>query len=413
MVGQAESGEAGRRGADVRSDCWVAVEIGDEGGVQLEVQSKVDTLFGDSIREGVLETVAALGVEHAVVRIDDQGALPWVIEARVEGALRRAGLEGGDDARPPVQVQERPDGTPRDRIRRSRLYLPGNEPKFAINAGLHSPDGVILDLEDSVHPGEKDAARLLVRNALRCVDFGNAERMVRINQGDMGLDDLDAVVPEAPDLILIPKAETSGQVKTVQARIDSIQKELGQSKPIWLMPILESAQGVENAVHIALASPFVVALTIGLEDYTADLGVVKTSEGNESLWARGRLVNAAKAAGVQAIDSVYGDVADEEGLLAWGRRSRAMGFQGMGCIHPRQIRIIHQAFAPTPEELEKAKRIVAAFEEAEAKGLGVVSLGTKMIDRPVVLRARKLVDQAREAGLIPDEEGIGAGEMTP
>jgi citrate lyase subunit beta/citryl-CoA lyase len=257
----------------------------------------------------------------------------------------------------------------------------------------------------------------MVRNALRSVEFGDAERMVRINQGDLGLEDLEAVIPEAPDLVLIPKVETSGQVKAVQTRIDSIQKNLGQTKPVWIMPILESAQGVENAVHIALASPFVAALTIGLEDYTADLGVVKTPEGHESLWARSRLVNAARAAGVQAIDSVYGDVADEVGLLAWGRRSRAMGFQGMGCIHPRQIRIIHEAFSPSPQELEKAKRIVAAFQEAEEKGLGVVSLGTKMIDRPVVLRARKLVDRAREAGLIQDDDtevdDADGGEVMP
>ena len=157
-------------------------------------------------------------------------------------------------------------------------------------------------------------------------------------------------------------------------------------------------------MHIALASPSVAALTIGLEDYTADLGVVKTAEGTETLWARSRLVNAARAAGVQAIDSVYGDVADEEGLLAWGQRSRGMGFQGMGCIHPRQIRIIHKAFAPSEQELARAIRIVDAFEEAEKLGLGVVSLGTKMIDRPVVLRARKLVEEARGAGLISREE---------
>jgi hypothetical protein len=170
------------------------------------------------------------------------------------------------------------------------------------------------------------------------------------------------------------------------------------------MPILESALGVENAFAIATAAPSVAALTIGLEDYTADMGVVKTPEGAESLWARSRLVNAARAGGVQAIDSVYGDVADEEGLLAWGRRARGMGFQGMGCIHPRQIRIIHEAFAPSREELAKALKIVAAFEEAERKGLGVVSLGTKMIDRPVVLRARRLVERAREAGLVAEAE---------
>ena len=403
MVGQSGVGEAGRRGSDVRSDCWVSVELNGDGGTRLELASKVEALFGTSIRMGVHDTLAKLEVENVLVRVEDQGALPWVIQARLETALRRAGLEGQGDARPPARAPSRPDGTAKDRLRRSRLYLPGNEPKFAVNAGLHGPDGVILDLEDSVHHAEKDAARLVVRNALRCVDFGKAERMVRINQGEEGLKDLDAVVPEGPEMILIPKVETSEQVQEVQARIDTIQRARGISQAVWIMPILESALGIENAVDIGLSSPSMAALTIGLEDYTADLGVVKTPEGSESLWARSRLVNAARAAGVQAIDSVYGDVADEEGLLAWGKRSRAMGFVGMGCIHPRQIRVIHQAFAPGAGELEKALRIVAAFEEAQEKGLGVVSLGTKMIDRPVVLRARKLVAQAKDAGLVPDD----------
>jgi citrate lyase subunit beta/citryl-CoA lyase len=376
------------------------VEPRGDGGIDLQLTSKVEPLFGRSIREEIRWNLADLGVKDARVEVEDQGALPWVLQARLEAALRRAGVEPSGDARPPALPRKRPEGTSRDRIRRSRLYLPGNEPKFALNAGLHGADGIILDLEDSVHPAEKDSARILVRNALRSVDFGQAELMVRINQGDLGLEDLKAVVPEGPEMILIPKVETSGQVKQVQAAIDGIQKDRGLTQPIWLMPILESAQGVENAVHIALASPFVAALTIGLEDYTADLGVVKTPEGLESLWARSRLINAARAAGVQAIDSVFGDVGDEEGLLAWGRRSRSMGFRGMGCIHPRQVRIIHQAFAPSAQELEKALNIVEAFEKAEAEGLGVVSLGTKMIDRPVVLRARRLVDEARKAGLL-------------
>ncbi len=410
MAGHAGAGEAGRRGSDVRSDCWIAVELRESGGIQIELVSKVGALYGSSIRQGIQGTLAAFNIENAGVRMDDQGALPWVIQARLEAALGRAGMDASRDGRPDARAQTRPYGTPKDRLRRSRLYLPGNEPKFAVNAGLHRPDGVILDLEDSVHHAEKDAARPIVRNALRCVDFGEAERMVRINQGELGLEDLDAVVPEGPEMILIPKVETPGQVEQVQERIDIIQNAQDLTQAIWLMPILESAQGVENAIHIAEASPSVAALTIGLEDYTADLGVVKTPEGTESLWARSRMLNAARAAGVQAIDSVYGDVADEEGLLSWGRRSRAMGFQGMGCVHPRQIRVIHQAFAPGAEELEKALRIVEAFQEAEEKGLGVVSLGSKMIDRPVVLRARKLVDQAREAALIP--ANAGEGEVT-
>src|SRR5664280_3573956 len=173
------------------------------------------------------------------------------------------------------------------------------------------------------------------------------------------------------------------------------------------MPILESALGIENAFAIATASDRIAAITIGLEDYTADLGVAKTADGSESLYARQRMVNAAHAARVQAIDSVYGDVADSDGLLRWGQASRAMGFEGMGCIHPVQIEIIHRAFAPSPNELEKAQAIVAAFEEAQARGLAVVSLGSKMIDAPVVQRAVKLVARARKMGIIADQASAG------
>lgn len=392
-------GEAGRRGADVRADLFVAVTIKRSGGLDIRVDSKVASMYGEAIRETAAHALSEYGVGHAAVVIEDQGAMPFVVSARVETALRRAGREG--DARPRRTVAI--DGpTDRDRLRRSRLYLPGAEPKFFMNAGIHRPDAVILDLEDSVHPDDKDGARLIVRNALRCVDFMGAERMVRINQLPLGFDDLDAIVPEHPDLILVPKVESDDQVRDIEQRIVSIQKAHGADRPIWLMPILESALGVERAFEIATAADEIVALTIGLEDYTADLGVVKTTAGAESLFARSRLVNAARAAGVQAIDSVFGDVDDVDGLRAWGRRSRAMGFEGMGCIHPRQIRVIHEAYAPTREEIDRALNIVAAFEEANRKGLGVVSLGTRMIDPPVVLRAQRLVAAARRAGLITD-----------
>jgi citrate lyase subunit beta/citryl-CoA lyase len=396
----ATTATAGRSGDDVRSDLCVTVTPTDAGGADVAIQSKVRAFYGDSIQETVRSVLADLAVENARVEVDDKGALPYVVAARVETALRRCGFTGTS---PPERTIPPPDEpTARNRLRRSRLYLPGNEPKFAINAGIHHPDGVILDLEDSVHPGEKDAARILVRNALRCVDFMGAERMVRINQLPLGFEDLQEVVPEAPDLILVPKVERAQEVAEVAGRIREIQQGAGGGQTIWLMPIIESALGVENAFAIAGADETVVALTIGLEDYTADLGVHKTSEGGESLFARQRLVNAARAAGVQAIDSVYGDVGDIDGLRAWGIRARAMGFEGMGCIHPRQIRTIHDAFAPSAAEIEKALKIVAAFDEAKAKGLGVVSLGTRMIDPPVVLRAQRTVDLARRSGLVPE-----------
>jgi citrate lyase subunit beta/citryl-CoA lyase len=392
---RAGRGEAGRAGTDVRSDLFAAVELADEGGVQIELTSRVGRLYGKAIEAEARRVCEALGVDHAKLRLEDGGALDPVIRARVESALRRAGIAGGD-ARPERTVDPG-EPTSRDRLRRSRLYLPGDQPKLSVNAGLHRPDGVILDLEDSVHPDHKDDARLVVRNLLRTMDFMGAERMVRINPLPLGLDDLDAVAPEDPDVILIPKVEDVETVMAVDERIRQLTE-----RRVWLMPILETALGIERAFDIASSVDRVVALTIGLEDYTADLGVIKTVEGTESAYARTRLVNAARAAGCQPIDSVFGDVGDEAGLRSWANRARAFGFEGMGCVHPRQIRPIHEAFAPAVSEIEKARRVVAAFETAEAKGLGVVSLGSKMIDPPVVKRALRTVEIARRAGLLEE-----------
>lgn len=398
MLQNTSIAEAGRCGPDVRSDLRVRLEHGESGGIQIELRSRVEPYYGESIRGQAEAVLEELGVRHARIQIDDAGALPFVISARIEAAARRAGLGKGTRVLP--EQVSLPGPSERDRVRRSRLYVPGSEPKYFISAALHGPDGVILDLEDSVHPSEKDAARLLVRNALRAVDFLDCERMVRINQLPLGLEDLDEIVPESPDLILIPKVESPKQVADVEKRMAEIKAEYGITRPTWLMPILESARGIEHALAICEASESTVALTIGLEDYTADLGVVKTATGAESLYARQRLVNAAHAAGLQAIDSVFGDVGDIEGLRSWAANSRALGFEGMGCVHPVQIRLIHEAFAPTVAEIERARKIVAAYNEAQQKGLGVVSLGSKMIDLPVVHRARKLMARARAMGLV-------------
>jgi citrate lyase subunit beta / citryl-CoA lyase len=410
----AQIGEAGRSGADVRSDLWVRFEPGDGGDIEIELQSRVAPYYGNSIRAQARAVLQQLGVTHGRLQIRDEGALPFAIAARLEAAVRRAGLGRGCRALP--ERVPLPSQSPKDRLRRSRLYLPGSEPKYFINAGLHESDAVILDLEDAVHAAEKDSARILVRNALRAVDFhqptaptagaagaparGACERMVRINQLPLGLSDLEEIIPEQPDLLLIPKVESAEQVTAVDRKIRELCAQSGVARTIWLMPILESALGIENAFAIATASDRIAALTIGLEDYTADLGVAKTREGLETQYARTRLVNAAKAAGVQANDSVYGDIGDMDGLRQWGERSHALGFEGMGCVHPLQVAVIHQAFAPTLEEIEKASKIVGAFEEAQQRGLAVVSLGAKMIDPPVVQRALKLVEQARRMGIL-------------
>ena len=390
-------GEAGHCGRDVRSDLHVAIESRDSGGLEITMQSRVAPYYGDSIAAQARQVLEVLGIRHARVELRDEGALPFVISARIETAARRAGLGLGRKASP--EKIALPEPSPRDRLRRSRLYLPGSEPKYFINAALHGPDAIILDLEDSVHHAEKDAARILARNTLRAVDFGKCERMVRINQLPLGLEDLAEIVPESPDLVLLPKTELPEQVAQTDRMIDELKGRYGITRPIWLMPILESSLGIENACAIAQASKNVVALTLGLEDYTSDLGVAKTAEGRESLYARMRLVNASRAMDVQAIDSVFGDVGDMDGLRRWAEGSRALGFEGMGCIHPAQIPVIHAAFAPSPTEIERAQKIVSAFEEATQRGVAVVSLGSKMIDPPVVQRAVKLVARAKQMGL--------------
>jgi citrate lyase subunit beta/citryl-CoA lyase len=395
----ARSGEAGQRGPDVRSDCWIGIELREAGGLEVALTSKVAGMYGASIETQLREGCVALGVAHARLEVDDKGALPFTLAARLECAVRRAGYEPAAPYLLPVSPACTEPAV-RDRLRRSRLYLPGNEPKFYVNAGLHDPDGVILDLEDSVAPAEKDAARCLVRNALRAVDFKGAERMVRINQGERGLADLDWVVPHNCHLVLIPKVEDPAQVTAVAERCAALKDEHGLDHDVLLMPIIESALGAWRAYDIAAAHADIVGLAIGLEDYTADIGAQRTLEGTESFWARAQVLNGARAAGVQPIDTVFSDVTDMAGLAASCREAKGLGFTGKGCIHPRQIAVVHEALAPEAAEIEKATRIVLAFEDAEQRGLGVVSLGSKMIDAPVVKRARTTVAMAVQVGLL-------------
>ncbi|UCE06950.1 MAG: HpcH/HpaI aldolase/citrate lyase family protein, partial [bacterium] len=238
---------------------------------------------------------------------------------------------------------------------------------------------------------------------LRQVDFYGTERMVRINQFPEGLEDLKYIVPHNVHIILIPKCESVEQVEMVEQEVQKILNENNMKQEIYYMPIIESALGAIRAFDIATSLLNVVALAIGLEDYTADIGTQRTLEGRESFWARSQVVNAARAAGIQPIDTVFSDVTDMEGLKQSVLVAKSLGFEGKGCIHPRQIQVIHDAFAPAKEEIDKAKKIVLAFEEAKAKGLGVVSLGSKMIDPPVVKRAQRTIQLAVETGKLSSD----------
>lgn len=400
-MGKQNKSSAGIKDDTIRSDCYMELELKESGGIKLNLQSKVESMYGDSIRDLILEMCKFFNLKNVKIKVEDYGALAYTLAARFETAIKRAQPRTKKEYLLPFSKKSTYKST-NDRLRRSRLYLPGNEPKYFVNAGLHNPDGIILDLEDSVSPAQKDAAQLVVRNALRSVDFYSSERMVRINQLPKGLDDLKYIVPHNVHVILIPKVESAEQVKSVEKEVLRIKKEHKITNDIYFIPIIESALGVIKAFEIALASNYNCALAIGLEDYTADIGTQRTDEGKESFFARSMVVNAARAAGIQPIDSVYSDVANMEGLKESVVEAKSLGFEGKGCIHPRQVKVVHEAFAPSDEEISKAKKIIQAFEDADKKGLGVVSVGSKMIDPPVVKRAMKTIDLAIMNNIISD-----------
>jgi citrate lyase subunit beta/citryl-CoA lyase len=376
-------------GDNVRSDCFVEISANAGKKNTIALMSKVEALYGRSIRLLVQDVLTFFGITGAIVALQDYGAVPFVIAARLEAALKRAipGLNGNFQ----LNALKKKHAPRIDRLRRTRLYLPGNLPHLFLNAGLHVPDCLILDLEDSVPPSEKDAARILVRNALLHIDFGTSERMVRINQLPAGFDDLQQVIPAYVETVLIPKCESADTILAVEKEIIRLKTMHGMKQPMFLLPIIESALGIVHAFEIASSSKNICGVAIGLEDYTADIGAERTKGGIESFYARSAVVNAAKAAGVMALDSVFSDLNDDDGLKQSVLEAKGLGFEGKGCIHPRQIKIIHEAFAPSEKEIDYAQRVVQAFEEAETNGSGVVALGSKMIDPPVVKRAQRLL----------------------
>lgn len=384
-------------GRDDKSDVRITLKPGGPPENEIVVRSSVGRLFGRQIEGVVAEAARQISLRGVRIEVDDKGALDWVLMARLETAAKRFDPQISGEALPPWACEPQP--TLRRRLRRSRLYLPGVNPDLMLNAGLFKPDGVILDLEDSVAPTEKDSARILVRNALRAIDFLGAERMVRINQLPAGLEDLPAVVAQRVNMILIPKVETASEVVQVVDATNQIAARLGLHDPIWMMPILESARGVWNAYEIGSASEQVAALAFGAEDFTRDIQAQRTVEGRESFVARSLVVLGARAADVQPIDTVFSDVGDEAGLRASTLEAISLGFEGKGCIHPRQIQMIHDAFRPSDQEIAYALQVRSAMEEARRSGSGVISLGSKMIDPPVVARAMRTLRVAEEMGI--------------
>lgn len=286
------------------------------------------------------------------------------------------------------------------------MFVPGNNPAMMADAHIYGPDSIMLDLEDSVSMAEKDTARLLVYNALKSVDYGDTEMVVRINplNTPYGKKDVEAMVKAGVHVIRMPKTETAEEVREVEREIEKVENEIGCPGRTRIMAAIESALGVVNAYDIATASDRMMGIALGAEDYCANLKTQRSQSGDELRLARQTIVVAARAAGIDALDTVYSNLNDMETFRNEVEYIKTLGFDGKSIINPRQIEIVNDVFAPKPKEIEKACAIVAAIKEAEKKGSGVISLNGKMIDRPVVIRAQRTIDLAIASGILKEED---------
>jgi len=283
------------------------------------------------------------------------------------------------------------------RLRRTKLYLPGNNPNMLLRGHLFGPDGVILDLEDAVAMSEKDAARILVRDVLKRGDFGDCEVTVRINGMDTEYwkTDIETVVPCGIDGIRIPKVEDPKDIALIDEVLSQIESKaripVGRT---LIFCLLETALGVWRAFDIARASKRVAAICPGGEDLRADLKTTRSENSEELIGPRRMIALAAHAAGVDALDKVYADITDDAGLRRETEWVKQLGFQGKSVIHPNQIPVVHDVFTPTAKEIEQAKKIVEAAAEAATRGLGAVQVDGRMVDKPVVKRAEFTLQRA-------------------
>jgi citrate lyase subunit beta/citryl-CoA lyase len=292
------------------------------------------------------------------------------------------------------------------RLRRSLLYVPGNMPGMLQNIPVFDADGVMIDLEDAVPLAEKDTARLLARNFLQTFASRPVEVFVRINALDtrFALDDLREVLPARPDGIRLPKADEPEVVERLDTLLTEYEEKLGLEIGFFsIMPSIESAVGVLNCVKTAQASRRLVALAFGAEDYTASMEIQRSRAGEELLGARMQVVWAAKAAGLQAIDSVFADANDMDGLRAETARVKGLGFTGKSLVNPRQIAVVHEVFRPAPDEIEHALEVLEAIKKAREMGTGVISLRGRMVDAPVVKRAARTIQTAVAFGMLDYE----------
>jgi len=287
------------------------------------------------------------------------------------------------------------------------MFVPGNNPAMVKDAGIFGADSIMFDLEDAVSLSEKDAARYLVYEALKTVDYGRSELVVRINGLDTPFyhNDIKAMVKAGIDVIRLPKVETADMIRNLEKLVVEAEIEFGREVgTTHLMAAIESARGVVNANEIAQASKRMIGIALSAEDYTTDMKTHRYPDGQELLYARNVILHAARAAGIAAFDTVFTNLNDEAGFKRETELIHQLGFDGKSLINPRQIDLVNQVYQPLKKEIITAQNVIAAIEDAKQKGSGVISMNGQMVDRPVVLRAERVMRLAKANNLV-DEEG--------
>ncbi len=294
----------------------------------------------------------------------------------------------------------------KDRLRRTMMFLPANNPSMLTDAHIYGPDSIMIDLEDATSINQKDAARFLVYEALKTINYGNTETVVRINGLDtpFGKDDIVAAVKGGVDVIRLPKTDTPDEIIAVDKIITEVEKEIGREGETLIMAAIESATGILNVKDIALASPRMMGIALGAEDYVTNLKTTRSKHGWELYYAREAIVLAARNAGIYCFDTAYADINNLEGFREEVQFIKDLGFDGKSCVHPKQIEIVHNIYTPTQKEIEKAIRILNGAKEAEKKGSGVITVDGKMVDGPMFIRANRVIDLAKASGVYREEE---------
>lgn len=293
-----------------------------------------------------------------------------------------------------------------ERLRRTMMFVPGANAAMLRDAPLFGADSVMFDLEDSVSLKEKDTSRALVHFALRTFDYSSVETVVRVNGLDScGALDIEAVVLAGVNVIRLPKTETAQDIVDVEAVIERVERENGiEVGRTRMMAAIESAEGVLNAREIAKASKRLIGIALGAEDYVTNMKTRRYPDGQELFFARSMILHAARAAGIAAIDTVYSDVNNTEGFQNEVRMIKQLGFDGKSVINPRQIPLVNEIYTPTEKEIDHAKQVIWAIREAESKGSGVISLNGKMVDKPIVERAERVIALATAASVLSEED---------